>query len=395
VIDNACGECPGAVALNNTTTVKPVDGDQELRQFIAFPFKLYRHDPNWVPPFIRERLDFFNVKKNPFYEHARYQLFLAYRNGEIAGTIGAVIDDHHNRVHNEQCGAFGFFECIDNQDVAASLFAAAEDWVRNQGMTLMRGPLNFSVNQECGLLIDGFDEPPMVMMTYNPRYYRSLITHCGYRKSMDLFAYIGDIDELWENAPPSLFRIAEKVEAREGIRVRTLNVRDMDQENRRIQEVYNRSFSKQWGFVPMNDKECEYFSAVMRKLADPGLILIAENRAGEPIGVSLALPDFHQALRWSGGGRLFPLGLPKFLWYLRKVNQVRLIAMGILEPYRNRGIDAIFWVETARAARKHGYKRLECSWVLEKNDMMNSLGRTLRGRIYKTYQILEKRLCAD
>ncbi len=392
---NRLGEWLHADTMNNTPTIKPVNGRTELLGFIEFPFKLYRQDPNWVPPFIRERLDFFDVKKNPFYEHARHQLFLAYRNGEVTGTIGAVIDHNHNRVHNEQSGGFGFFECIDNQDVAASLFAAAEDWVRKQGMTLMRGPLNFSVNQECGLLIDGFAEPPMVMMTYNPRYYRSLITDCGYRKSMDLFAYIGNLDELWENAPASLFRIAENVAAREGIRVRPLNVRELDQENRRIQEVYNRSFSKQWGFVPMTEKECEYFSGLMKKLADPDLILIAENQAGEPIGVSLALPDFHQALRWSGGGRLFPLGLPKFLWYLRKINQIRLIAMGILEPYRNRGIDAIFWVETARAARKHGYKRLECSWVLEKNDMMNSLGRTLRGRIYKTYQILEKQLCAE
>ncbi|MGH8558770.1 MAG: hypothetical protein ACRESZ_15220 [Methylococcales bacterium] len=378
--------------MNNAVTIKHVDDRKSLIDFIEFPFKLYKQDPQWVPPFIRERLDFFDVKKNPFFEHARYQLFLAFRNGRLAGTIGAVVDDNHNQVTNESSGAFGFFECVDDPDVAASLFAAAENWVRGQGMTLIRGPLNFSVNQECGLLIDGFDEPPMVMMTYNPEYYPRLIQQCGYRKSMDLFAYIGELDELWENAPASLFRIAENVASREGIRVRKLNVRQMDRENLRIREVYNRSFSKQWGFVPMNEKECEYFSDMMRKLADPNLILIAENQAGEPVGISLALPDFHQALRWSGGGRLFPFGLLKFLWYRRKIDQIRLIAMGIIEQYRNRGIDAIFWVETARAARARGYKRLECSWVLEKNAMMNSLGRTLRGEIYKTYRILEKKL---
>lgn len=381
--------------MNSAVTIRAVNDRKALIEFIEFPFKLYRQDPNWVPPFIHERLEFFDVKKNPFYEHARYQLFLAYRNGEPVGTIGAVVDDNHNQVHQELCGAFGFFECIDDQEAANALFHAAEDWIRGQGMTQIRGPLNFSVNQECGLLIDGFDEPPMVMMTYNPRYYQRLIDGCGYRKRMDLYAYIGDLNELWENAPPSLFRIAEKVAHREGIRVRTLNVRDMARENRRIREVYNRSFGKQWGFVPMNEKECEYFSEIMRRLADPNLILIAENQADEPVGISLALPDFHQALRRSGGGRLFPFGLLKFLWYLRKVDQIRLIAMGVLEPYRNRGIDAIFWVETARAARARGYKRLECSWVLEKNDMMNILGRTLRGKIYKTYQILEKCLSAQ
>ena len=378
--------------MNNAVSIDPVDDQKALLAFINYPFKLYQHDPNWVPPFVQERLDFFALEKNPFYEHARYRLFLAYRGGELVGTIGAVVDDNHNRVHNESCGAFGFFECIDDEKVAAALFASAENWLRDQGMRSIRGPLNFSVNHECGLLIDGFDEPPMVMMTYNPQYYLKLIEKNGYRKRMDLFAYIGDIDELWQNAPPSLFRIAKNVAAREGVRVRPLNRRDMDRENLRIQEVYNRSFGKQWGFVPMNKKECEYFSQVMQKLADPNLILIAENPAGEPIGVSLALPDFHQALRWSGGGRLFPFGLLKFLWYRRKVDQIRLLAMGVIENYRNRGIDAMFWVETARAAREHGYKRLECSWVLEQNDMMNSLGRTLRGRIYKTYRILEKEL---
>ncbi|MGH8553700.1 MAG: hypothetical protein ACRERS_10430, partial [Methylococcales bacterium] len=147
-----------------------------------------------------------------------------------------------------------------------------------------------------------------------------------------------------------------------------------------------------WGFVPMNQKECEYFSELMTKLADPNLILIAENQAGEAVGISLALPDFHQALRWCGGGRLFPFGLLKFLWHRRKIDQIRLIAMGIIEQYRNRGIDAVFWVETARNARARGYKRLECSWVLDRNALMNSLGRTLRGKIYKTYRILEKQL---
>lgn len=372
--------------------IKPVDGRQDLLAFIRFPFKLYRDDPNWVPPFIRERLEFFDLAKNPFYEHARYRLFLALRADEIVGTIGAVVDDNHNQVHHEKSGAFGFFECIDDQNVASPLFEAAEKWVRAQGMNIIRGPLNFSVNQECGLLVDGFDEAPMVMMTYNPRYYQALIETCGYRKNMDLFAYIGDIDELLELAPPSLFRIADNVAAREGIRVRPLNLKDMEQENLRIRAVYNGSFSKQWGFVPMNVRECEYFSDLMKKLANPELILIAENQSREPVGISLALPDFHQALQKSGGKHMFPFGLAKFLWHLRKVNQIRLIAMGVLEPYRGRGIDAIFWVETARNAQKHGYKRLECSWVQEKNDMMNTLGRTLRGRIYKTYQILEKPL---
>ncbi len=376
--------------MSTTLSIKPVSDKQDLLKFINFPFTLYRDDQNWVPPFIQERLDFFDTNKNPFYEHARYQLFLAYLDQELVGTIGAVIDDNHNQVHDELIGAFGFFECINNDIVAAALFDHAETWVRDQGMQSIRGPLNFSVNHECGLLIDGFNEPPMVMMTYNPDYYLRLIEGCGYQKNMDMFAYIGDIDELWDNAPASLFRIAEKVVTREKITVRTINTRQMKQENLLIREVYNGAFGKQWGFVPMTVRECDHFSDAMKRLVDPSLILIAEKPDGQPIGVSLALPDFHQALRWCGGGKLLPTGLLKFLWYRRKVNQIRLIAMGVKEEYRGRGIDAVFWVETARAARTQGYKRLECSWVLEENDMMNSLGRTLRGNIYKTYRILER-----
>jgi len=378
--------------MSDNLTVEQVNNKENLLKFIKFPFTLYRNDSNWVPPFIQERLDFFNTEKNPFYEHARHRLFLAHRNEMVVGTIGAVVDDNHNRSHNEQTGAFGFFECIEDHTVAALLMNAAEDWVRAQGMNLIRGPYNFSVNHECGLLISGFEEPPMVMMTYNPHYYEGLITGCGYTKYMDLFAYIGDIDELLENAPRSLFRIADMVTEREGIRIRKINLRDIKQENLRIQEVYNRSLGKQSGFVPMNEKECDYFSNAMRWLADPDLILIAENQAGQPIGVSLAMPDFHQALRLSGGGPMFPMSLLKFLWHRRKIDQIRLIAMGIIEEHRCRGIDAVFWVETARAARKKGYKRMECSWVLEKNEMMNSLGRTLRGQIYKTYRIFERSL---
>lgn len=380
--------------MSSHVTIKKVDSREGLLKFIEFPFSLYQDDPNWVPPFIKERLDFFDANKNPFFEHASHQLFMAYRDAKLVGTIGAVVDDNHNQVHNEQTGAFGFFECIDDLAVATMLLDTAADWVRAKGMNMIRGPFNFSVNQECGLLVDGFHEPPMVMMTYNPAYYEQLITRNGYAKKADLFAYIGDIDELWDNAPRSLFRIADMATKREGIRVRKLNKRDMRNENLRIREVYNHSFGQQEGFVPMNEKECEHFSDTMKQLADPNLILIAENGQGDPIGVSLALPDFHQALRWSGAGKMLPMGLLKFLWYRRKIDQIRLIAMGIIEKYRCRGIDAVFWVETARAAREHGYKRLECSWVMAENDMMNSLGRTLRGQIYKTYRIFERPLLA-
>src|SRR5262245_16273416 len=205
--------------------IEPVTDKRGVLELIEFPFKLYRGDRNWVPPLIEERRDFLDPNKNPFFEHARFQLFLARRNGDLVGTIGAVVDDNHNQVHGERMGAFGFFESIDNQEVADTLLGAAEDWVRAQGMTIMRGPLNFSTNHEVGLLIEGDDESPMVMTTYNPHYYARLIEARGYIKAMDLYAYIGDLDDRLQNAPPKVYRAAEKAAKNAGIRVRKADMR--------------------------------------------------------------------------------------------------------------------------------------------------------------------------
>ncbi|MCX6032242.1 MAG: N-acetyltransferase [Chloroflexi bacterium] len=372
--------------------IEPVTDKKGVLEYVKFPFQLYRGDPNWVPPLIEERRDFFDPKKNPFYEHARFQLFLARRDGELVGTIGAVVNDNHNTFHNEQSGGFGFFEAINDPAVADALFKAAEDWVRGQGMTVIRGPFNFSTNDEVGTLIEGFDEPPMVMMTYNPRYYPALIEGCGYTKAMDLFAWIFDIAESLKNAPEKLFRVAEKAAEREGIRVRKVDMRHLDHEIAVLKQVYNSAWERNWGFVPMTEHEMDHLVNGMKAVIDPNLLFVAETADGTPAGISIGLPDLHQALRWSGGGHQWPFGLLKFLWHRRKVNQVRLIIMGMVEQYRGRGIDSLFYLRTAQEALKHGYKRLEGSWILESNDMMNRILERLGASKYKTYRIYEKAL---
>jgi GNAT superfamily N-acetyltransferase len=372
--------------------IEPVAAKRGVLELIEFPFKLYQGDRNWVPPLIEERRDFLDPKKNPFFEHARFQLFLAWRNGDLVGTIGAVVDDNHNRVHGERMGAFGFFESIDNQEVADALLGAAEEWVRAQGMTIMRGPMNFSTNHEVGLLIEGDDEPPMVMMTYNPRYYARLIEARGYVKAMDLFAYIGDLDDRLHNGPPKLYRAAEKAAKNAGIRVRKADMRHFAQEVKRARQIYDQAWTRHWGFVPITEKEGDFLAAGLKPVIDPDLVLLAETTDGTPIGMSITLPDLHQALKRSGGGHMFPLGLLKFFWYKRKVDQVRLWGMGVIEEYRGRGIDALFYIETARAALAKGYKRIEGSWILESNTMMNRIIERLGGRRYKTYRIYEKSL---
>jgi GNAT superfamily N-acetyltransferase len=378
--------------MSGSVVIEPITDKYGLMALIEFPFTLYQGDQSWVPPLIEERRDFLDPKKNPFFEHARYQLFLARRAGTVVGTIGAVVDDNHNQTHAERAGAFGFFETIDDQAVADALLNAAEEWVRGQGMTIIRGPLSFSTNQECGLLIDGFDEPPMVMMTYNRRYYATLIERHGYAKAMDLFAYIGDLDERLNEAPPKVFHAAEKAARKSGIRVRKAEMRHFSKEIQLVKQVYNQAWERNWGFVPMTEHEFDHLAAGLKPVLDPNLIFIAETSDGTPIGVSIALPDLHQALRWSGGGHMFPFGLLKFLWHKRRVNQIRLIIMGVVEEYRGRGIDAIFYIETARAGLARGYKRIEGSWILETNTMMNRIIERLGGKRYKTYRVYEKPL---
>jgi GNAT superfamily N-acetyltransferase len=372
--------------------IQPVTNQRGLREFIEFPFKLYRDDPNWVPPLIEERSAFFNPKKNPFWEHARGKLFLAWRDGKVIGTIGAVVDDNHNQVHAERTGAFGFFESIDDQTVAAALIGAAEAWVCGQGMTVMRGPLNFSTNHECGLLVEGFDEPPMVMMPYNPPTYAALIEACGYHKAMDLYAYVSDMEPWRQGLPPRVVRAAQKAAQQASIRVRKADIRHFQSELQRVSDVYNGAWEHNWGFVPMTDHEFDHLAASLKPVLDPNLIFIAETSDGTPIGVSIALPDLHQALKWSGGGHMFPFGLIKFFWHKRRVNQARLMAMGVIEEYRGRGIDALFYSETVRSALEHGYERIEGSWVLENNTMMNRIIERLGAARYKTYRIYEKAL---
>lgn len=376
----------------NAITIEKVSDRRGLKEYVSFPFRLYRGDAHWVPPLIEERLAYFDVKKNPLYQHARYQLFLARRDGQLVGTIGAIVNDRHNEVHTEQSGAFGFFECVNDPAVANALLQAAEEWVRQQGMTTIRGPLNFSTNDEIGLLVDGFDEPPMVMMTYNPSYYVSLIEQRGYVKAMDVWAWIFDIEKDLAAAPEKLFRVARKALEHQGLRVRKIDMSRFDEEVKIIKAAYNAAWQKNWGFVPMTEAEMDHLAKNLKPMIDPNLIFVAETVDGKPAGVSLCLPDLHQALKRSGGGHYFPFGLLKFLWHRRRINQIRLLIMGMLEEYRGRGADAIFYLETAHAALERGYKRMEGSWILETNTMMNQIIERLGGKKYKTYRIYERPL---
>lgn len=373
--------------------VRQVADNRDCWAFVKFPWTIYRDDPNWVPPLVTERRAFIDPRKNPFFDHSDVALFLAERpNGEVIGTIAAMVDHNYNAFQEVQVGWFGLFEVIEEYTVAEALLATARDWVREQGMTAILGPVNMSTNNEYALLIDGFDFPPVVMMTYNPPYYVDFIERFGFGKARDLYAYLFDTIAISANLPPKLVRVAEATMRRGKIRIRKVNIEDWDNEVERVKAIYNSAWEKLWGFVPMTDAEFDHLARGLRAILDPDIVFIAED-GDRPVGVSVGLPDVNQALlkahpgpsRWS-----VPWTLLKFLIHKRKgINIWRGLIMGVIEEYRGRGIEAALFMETGKAAMAKGYIYCEGSLVLEDNVMMNRLARRLGGRAYKTYRIYE------
>ena len=365
-------------------TVGPVRDKKGLRQFITFPWKVYNKDLYWVPPLISEQKDRFNQNKNPFFHHAQVEFFLAKRNRNVVGRIASISNTKHNSFHNDKVGFFGFFECLNEFDAAHALISTAKNWLRNHGMDTMRGPMNFSTNEECGLLIGGFDSSPVFMMPYNPQYYVDFMDRLGLKKGRDLLAY----SLTQEHVPPEdLQSTLEKIRRRAGIRIRKLNMNNFEGEIQLVKDVYNSAWSRNWGFVPMTDEEITHMAHQMKRIVDPDMVLFAEVD-GCPIGFFMALPDLNQALKRING-RLFPFGLLKLLWYSRKIDGVRALTMGVIPKYQNKGIAAMFAVESFNIGVPKGYIRGEMSWILEDNTLMIRALERMGAKVYKRYRIYE------
>ena len=365
--------------------VVTADGKKGLNEFIEFPYSLYRGDALWVPPLriaVRELLD---RAKHPFYANAEAEFFLARRDGKVVGRIAAILDRNHNKFHEENAGFFGFFESTNDPEVAAALLDTARKWVFDRGAVLLRGPVNPSTNYECGMLIDGFDSSPMVMMTYNPRYYPALMEGTGLRKAKDLNAFVSTTATVDEE---KIGRVADRKLARSGVTVRPINMKDYGGEVVRMWDVYNAAWKRNWGFVPMTRDEFFLMGKEMKQILKPELVLVGE-AGGQPIGFALALPDVNFALKRAGGS-LFPTGLLKILYYQRLVKDLRVIALGVVEEHRTSGVAAAFYASLVRAARKLGYSgNCEMSWILEDNVLMTRSLEVMGARHYKTYRIYE------
>jgi len=374
--------------------IQQVKTRQDLEAFIRLPFQLYRNDPNWVPPLLSERRAFFDPKHNPFFDHATVTLWLARRNGQVVGRISAHIDHLYNEFHGEKIGAFGFLETINDYAVAEALLSTARDWVKSQGMTTLRGPLNFSTNHEVGLMIQTTGRPPTIMMPYNALYYADFCDRFGLSKVVDAYAYLADLSQFHgdpSGLPRKIQRVAERMKEHAGLTARLPNMKDFDGELRRLKVVYNRAWEKNWAFVPLTDAEIDSMADDLRSVINPKLCVFVE-AAGEPVGVSICLPDFNQVLKHLNG-RLFPLGWLKALWYMRRITHCRLLIMGVTEEYRGRGVEAVLIHETLKAALLNGFTSIEFSWILETNEPMNrivhNLGTEYGTHVHSTYRIYQ------
>ena len=370
--------------------IEPVVSRQDLRAFIMFPFTLYKADPYWVPPLISDRLKHFDPHHNPFFEHAQVQLFRAVRGDETVGTIAAIADEMHNAVWNESVGFFGEFEVIEDYGVADKLLSAARAWLVERGLQVMRGPMNLNINDECSLLIDGFDGPPVIMMTYNPRYYQSFLECYGFGKAKDFVAYKLDIASYGpnlEHLPQQVSRVARLATERFHITMRHVDMKNFMRDVEMIMPIHRAAWSKNWGAVPMTDAEYRHLAENLRAVIDPELTYLAF-LDDKPIGCFIALPDYCQVARHLNG-RLFPIGWLKYLWYKRKITGMRVIIMGVLEEHRLKGVESLFYQEGCRVAVRKGYKWAEMSWILEDNYRVSRGIETMGGKVYRRYRIFD------
>lgn len=357
-----------------------------LQEFIDLPWKIYAAYPKWVPPLKKEVRRLLDPQSHPFWEFSERILFLARRGSEPVGRIAGIIDRHYNQCHNEKMGVWGFFECADDPEAAAALFAAVETWIRQKGMTFLRGPLSPSLNNESGLLVEGFEYPPVVGMAYNPPYYLGLVEACGFTKEKDLLAFLIDGEY---RLPDWMERLAERTAQKKGVRIRHVDPQQMDAEYDLIREIYNDSWAGNWGFVPLTANEMREIQKNVKTFADPGLVFFIYYD-DEPAAVCVIFPDVNPLLKRLNG-RIGLIGLFKALIYRREIKGLRLLMFGVKEKYRQLGLPLLAFRHIYQIGREqNSYQNLEMGWTLEDNESINGLIEEAGGKRYKKYRIFRK-----
>jgi ribosomal protein S18 acetylase RimI-like enzyme len=371
--------------------ITQVASKAERDAFIKFPWRIYQGDPAWVPPLLLERKEFLNQKKHPFFLHGAAALFLARSGGKIVGRIMASDDPNYNAYHQSSVGCFGLFECVNDSAVAAALFEAATNWLRNRGRDEIMGPIDYSTNYVCGLLVEGFDFPPTLLTAHNPPYYPALIERLGFNKVIDFYAW-------WFSEPARaatrLRRLAASLKKRDAATIRQGDLKNFRAEAGRLREIYNDAWKENWGFVPFTEKEFEFMAKELQQLVVPEFTLIAEV-GDEPVGFILCVPDINVAFR-KINGRLtsygLPIGLAKLLYHKSRIRTARLIALGVKPKYRRGGIAEMLVLRIIEDAMiKRGFTG-ELSMTLENNHLINRFLAAIGAKKYKTYRIYRRRI---
>lgn len=369
-------------------SIIPVENKSQRAEFIDFPHDLYLNNSNYVPELFVAQNDLLNSNKHPFYLHSSAQAYLAYQNNRLVGRILAIWNNRHNAFKEVNEGQFGFFDCIDDQEVANALLDAAKNWVKSKGGNKIVGPINLSTNDTCGLLVEGFDSPPSAMMPYNYPYYNRILTDYGFSKQVDLVAYNVRTETANLRSLQILDRLEERLK-RSGITLRQINLKNFKEEAAHIREVYNKAWDKNLGFVPMTDEEFAWVAKDLKMIVDPRFCIIAE-KDKKIIGFSVGIPNINEVLIKIKRGRLLPTGIFKLLFGKKNIKTLRVLMLGVLEGYRKLGIEACLYGRIIKNAREIGIQGAECSWMLEDNYLMNNAIEQINGELYKRYRLFEK-----
>ncbi|MDT3740536.1 MAG: hypothetical protein RO257_13675 [Candidatus Kapabacteria bacterium] len=371
--------------------ILPVENKSQKLRFVKSQWNFYKGDKNFAPPIVSDRMKLLDTEKNPFYKHSEIKLWTAESNNEVIGRIAAITNDNHNQQHNDNIGFFGFFECINDSEVAQSLLDTAEKWLKAKGKNAMRGPVNPSMNDENAILIEGFDDPARILMPYNPPYYAELMDKCGMKKAKDLLAYRLEHDKY---VTDKMKRLQGIIRERHQVTIREIDFKNKVQFQKDIntlKDIYNRAWQPNWGFVKMTDEEFDFMANDLKPIANPKVAFIAEIK-GEPAGFHLGLPDLNQVLIHNKKGSMLG-AIWNMLTRKKEITIMRIIVLGILPEFQRTGIDAVIYYESGERSHALGMDIGEASWILEDNEMMNrGLTTTMSGQVYKKYRIYEKNI---
>lgn len=371
--------------------VRPARSRAEVRRFIRLPWAIYKDQPLWTPPLMSERKRHLDRKRNAFFEHAEAEYFIAYRDGRAVGRISAHVDHRLNEYQGARWGLFGFFESEDDPAVASALLSTAESWLDGRQLDVMIGPMDFNTNHECGVLVEGHELRPQILENWHHPYYAGLLEGYGLTKAMDLLKWQIMPNET-ERVLPVIYELAGRLEDEHGIRLRHMRKRRLGSEIRHFLDIYNASWTRNWGFVPLTDAEVDGYAKELKPILDEKWAVIAETSDGTPVGVGLTLLDYNRVLDAIGTGRLLPFGWLRAVLAQRKLDEIRVFALGVKPDYRHTGVAAAMYVDVWETVLRTGIRRAETGWILETNEPMNRAMEALGGDIVKRYRVYEKPL---